>query len=299
MARVKFISSRPNKPSKPITTKSRPGDESVCDSHTGSYVEASVKPVNEITVILPDYCHVKQPELLQSQKFPYGLPTPPPENQSFNPRKRRYSSNHDTDLFCLPPPALDIKVSIIYDSPRVTRLRRACRQTPPSSPESVLERKIDNSKSDIIRSELSSASETSVLPASEEHVGAADKYRGTTWNKEAAMRAKEFWSKTYEPSNRGRQAHRLKFNYTSVMEQDSEYSKARPKILDRSSVISISPDSSSNGDIKRRKISSDRITGEEQRAKAVRPGENYWPAWRKYREMEDSEHWEIFMGWKE
>lgn len=124
------------------------------------------------------------------------------------------------------------------------------------------------------------------------------------WNKEAAARAKEFWSKTYELFNRGRQAHRPKFNYRSAMGQDMKDPRVKQKVDDRSSDTN-SHDLICNGDIKRRKLNEDRLSRglstEERRARGVssRPGEHYWPAWRKYREMEDKEHREIFMGWKE
>ena len=321
MARVKYISSRPNKPSKPITTKSRPGYELVRGHHTGSYVEVPVKRLGQYTVELPEHSHVKQPELLRlgeyavelpdyrnakqpellrPQTFPYGLPTPPPEKQISSPRKRRFSSNSDADPFCLPPPALDLNVSTIYDSPLVTKLRRACQPTPSSSPEPSLKRKSDGSRRDTLDSELSSAIETLINPVREAHLGAFDQYTKPRWNKEAAARAKEFWSKTYEPFNRGRQAHRPKFHYTSAAQQDPKCLKVKNKVDDRSS-DAISHDMICNGIIKRRRLNEDGLSNGERRGRGMmsQPGEHYWPAWRKYREMEDKEYWEIFMGWKE
>ncbi|MDI1488616.1 MAG: hypothetical protein OHK93_007891 [Ramalina farinacea] len=320
MARVKYISSRPNKQSKPIKTKSRPGYELVRDRHTGSYIEVPVKRLGQYTVELPeqshskqpellrlgeytvtspDHCHFKQPELLQPQTFPYGLPTPPPEKQIPSPRKRRLSSDSDTEPFCLPPPALDLNVSTIYDSPLVAKLRRACQPTPSSSPEPVFKRKADDSQRDTLDSELSSAIETLIAPAREEHRGALDKYMKPGWNKEAAARAKEFWSKTYEPFNRGRQAHRHKFNYKSAMQQDQKCLRVKQKVDDRSS-DTVSHDLICNGDIKRRRLSKG-FHEEEWKVKGAssRPGEQYWPAWRKHREMEDMEHRKMFMGWEE
>ena len=321
MARVKYISSRPNKPSKPITTKSRPGYELVRDRHTGSYVEVPVKRLGQYTVELPqhshvkqpellrlgeytvtppDHCHVKQPELLRPQTFPYGLPTPPPEKQIPSPRKKRFSSDSDTEPFCLPPPALDLNVSTIHDSPLVAKLRRACQPTPSNSPEPSLKRKSDGSRRDTLDPELSSAIETLITRAREEHLGTFGKYVKPRWNKEAATRAKEFWSKTYEPFNRGRQAHRARFKYTSAMKRDSQYLRVKQEVDDQLS-DAISHDSICNGDIKRRKLNEDRLSEgqyEEWRVKGAssRPGKHYWSAWQKYREMEDKEYGEIFMG---
>ena len=324
MARVKYISSRPTKPSEPITTKSRPRHELVRDRHTGSYVEVPIKRLGQYTVEQPDSCHlkqpevrlgeytveqpdnrhVKQPELLRPQSFPYGLPTPPPETQSSHPRKRRFSSNPDSDTFSLPPPALDINVSTIYDSPLVSKLRRVYRPTPPSSPYPFLERKIDSSEGDTIESELSSAIDTLISSASEEHQDASGKYTKPRWDNKAAAKAKEFWSNTYEPFNRGRQAHRLGFHYTSATERNLKSPKDKHRISDRSS-DTISHDAVCSGVIKRRKLNEDRLSigpgTEERRAREARSlaRERYWRAWRKYREIEDQEHWEMFMRWKE
>ena len=304
MARVRYISSRPNKPSKPIKTKSRPGYELVRDRHTGSYVEVPVKKLGQYTVELPDPCNVKHAELLRPQSFSHGLPTPPPEKQCSTPRKRRFSSRSDTEPFCLPPPALDLNVSTIYDSPLVSKLRRACQPTPSSSPEPLLKSEANYSQRDNLGSEPSSGLETSILAASEGRFRTSGKNGVPRWDKTPAARAKEFWSKTYEPFNRGRQAHRPKFNYTSAAQQGSKCLQVKQKVDDRSS-DSISHDLVCNGDVKRRRLNGERLSEghyvEEWSIKgaSLRPGEHYWPAWRKYREMEDKEYGEIFMGWKE